>query len=330
VLFETLVLILFYIIGFLEQRDKPKIDKWFAGSIKLDLPMGKIRKAVIPAAGFGTRFLPQTKAMPKEMLPIVDKPVIQYVVEEAVASGITDIIIVTGALKRAIEDHFDVPNADLIQNLEAGGKFKLLEETRKISELANFVYIRQKGPYGNGTPVLSAEPVIEDEFFAVLWGDEFIYSRPPRLQQMIKVHEQYGGAVISAVRIAKKEDLKRYGIAKVEPVAGNVFKIEKIVEKPDPEKAPSNLATHGAYILPRMIFDILRNQKPGTGGEIYLPEAIDALIKTGYPVYACEIEDGKYYDTGNKLEYLKTVVEFALAHKDLNGDFREYLKSLKL
>jgi len=249
--------------------------------------MGKIRKAVIPAAGFGTRFLPQTKAMPKEMLPIVDKPVIQYVAEEAVASGIKDVIIVTGALKRAIEDHFDAPNQDLIKNLEDGGKTKLLEATRKISEMANFIYIRQKGPYGNGTPVLSAEPVIDDEFFAVLWGDEFIYSNPPRLSQMIKVHEKYGGAVISAVRIDKKEDLKRYGIAQVRQVEGNVYKIDKIVEKPKPEEAPSNLATHGAYILPPDIFDILRNQKPGTGGEIYLPEAIDELIKTGYPVFAC-------------------------------------------
>lgn len=292
--------------------------------------ISKVRKAVIPAAGFGTRFLPQTKAMPKEMLPIVDKPVIQYVVEEAVNSGVTDIVIVTGALKRAIEDHFDVPNADLIRNLEAGNKQKLLEETWKISEMANFVYIRQKGPYGNGTPVLSAQSVIEDEFFAVLWGDEFIYSKPPRLAQMLKVHEKYGGAVISAVRIHKKEDLKRYGIAEVKHVEGNVHRIERIVEKPDPDKAPSNLATHGAYILPRIIFDILRNQKPGTGGEIYLPEAIDALIKTGYPVHACEIEDGRYFDTGNKLEYLKTVVQFALEHKDLNGEFRDYLKSLDL
>lgn len=290
----------------------------------------KIRKAVIPAAGFGTRFLPQTKAMPKEMLPIVDKPVIQYVVEEAVASGIKDIIIVTGSLKRAIEDHFDVPNADLIKNLEAGGKEKLLKQTRAISEMANFLYIRQKGMYGNGTPVLSAEPAIEDEFFAVLWGDEFIYSSPPRLSQMMEVHDKYGGAVISGVRIDKKEDLKRYGIAEVEEVEGNVFKIKKIVEKPHPDKAPSNLATHGAYILPPEIFGILRDQKPGTGGEIYLPEAIDQLIKTGYPVYACEIENGRYYDTGNKLEYMKTVVEFALEHEDISSDFRKFLKNLKI
>lgn len=292
--------------------------------------MNKIRKVVIPAAGFGTRFLPQTKALPKEMLPIVDKPVIQYVVEEAVQSGIEDVIIVTGYVKRAIEDHFDVPNAELIKNLEAGGKQKLMEEVQKISELANFIYIRQKGLYGNGTPVLSAEPVIDKETFAVMWGDEFIYSSPPRLSQMIAVYEKHQGAVISAVRIKKKEDLKRYGIAAVTPVSGNVFKIEKIVEKPNPTEAPSDLATHGAYILPPEIFDILRRQKPGTGGEIYLPEAIDALIKTGYPVFACEIENGRYYDTGNKLEYMKTVVELALKHPDINGQFKEFLKQLPL
>ncbi len=171
--------------------------------------MSKIRKAVIPAAGFGTRFLPQTKAMPKEMLPIVDKPVIQYVVEEVVASGIKDIIVVTGANKRAIEDHFDTPNEDLVKNLLAGDKKELLDAINKLSEMANFIYIRQKGMYGNGTPVLSAEPAIEDEPFAVIWGDEFIHSTPPRLKQMIDVHEKYGGIVISGIRIDKKEDLKR-------------------------------------------------------------------------------------------------------------------------
>lgn len=292
--------------------------------------MKKIRKVVIPAAGFGTRFLPQTKALPKEMLPIVDKPVIQYVVEEAVASGIRDVIIVTGALKRAIEDHFDLPNADLIKNLEHAGKEQLVEEIRRISEMANFIYIRQKGPYGNGTPVLSAEPAIDKEWFAVMWGDEFIHSDPPRLSQMMKVHEKYGGAVISAVRIPKKEDLKRYGIADIEKVEGNVYKIKNIVEKPNPDEAPSDLAAHGAYILPPEIFEILRSQKPGSGGEVWLPEAIDELIKTGFPVYACEIENGRYFDTGNKLEYLKTVVELGLEHKDINGEFREFLKELDL
>ncbi|MBI5044597.1 MAG: UTP--glucose-1-phosphate uridylyltransferase [Candidatus Levybacteria bacterium] len=290
----------------------------------------RIRKAVIPAAGFGTRFLPQTKALPKEMLPIVDKPVIQYVVEEAVASGIEDIVIVTGALKRAIEDHFDVPNQDLIKNLEQGNKQKLLEETKKIADLANFIYVRQKGPYGNGTPVLAAEPIIENEAFAVLWGDEFIYANPPRLSQMIDVYEKYGGIVISGVRIDKKEDLKRYGIADLDPVEGNVYKIKSIVEKPEPDEAPSNIATHGAYIVPPELFGALRSLEPGKGGEIWLVDAINKLQDSGVPVYAVEIENGKYYDTGNKLEYMKTAVELALEHPDINGDFKAFLKTLNL
>lgn len=292
--------------------------------------MSKIRKAVIPAAGFGTRFLPQTKAMPKEMLPIVDKPVIQYVVEEAVEAGVEDIVIVTGALKRAIEDHFDVLNQDLVKNLMDGGKMELLEEARKISELANFIYVRQKGAYGNGTPVLAAEPVIGNEPFAVLWGDEFIYSKPARLSQMIAVYEKYGGIVISGVKIEKKEDLKRYGIADIEPVSENVFKIKNIVEKPKPDEAPSNIATHGAYILPPEIFRALKNVAPGKGGEIWLVDAINALRDQGVPVYGVEIENGKYYDTGSKLEYMKTVVEFALQHKAINGEFKEFLKTLDL
>lgn len=290
--------------------------------------MKKIRKVVIPAAGFGTRFLPQTKAMPKEMLPIVDKPVIQYVVEEAVASGIKDVIIVTGSVKRAIEDHFDTPNGELLKNLESGGKQKLADEIKRISDMANFIYIRQKGLYGNGTPVLSAEPAIEDEPFAVLWGDEFIYSEPPRLSQMIKVYEKYGGIVISGVRIDKKEDLSRYGIADITPVEGNVYKINSIVEKPDPDKAPSSLATHGAYILPPEIFDALRSLRPGKGEEIWLVDAINLLKEKGVPIYAVEIENGKYYDTGNKLEYMKTVVELGLKHPDINGEFRKFLKEL--
>ena len=292
--------------------------------------MSKIRKAVIPAAGFGTRFLPQTKAMPKEMLPIVDKPVIQYVVEEAVDSGIEDIILVTGALKRAIEDHFDVPNAELIKNLEDGGKQDLIERTKKISEMANFIYVRQKGPYGNGTPILAAEPIIDNESFAVLWGDEFILSDPPRLAQMIEVHEKYGGVVISGVRIDRKEDLARYGIADLEHVAGNVSKIKSIVEKPRPDEAPSQIATHGAYILPPEIFSALKRLKPGQGGEIWLVDAINLLRDDGMPIYAVEIKNGKYYDTGDKLEYMKTAVELALKHPDINGAFKKFLKDLDL
>ncbi len=288
----------------------------------------KITKALIPAAGFGTRFLPQTKAMPKEMLPIVDKPVIQYVVEEVVNSGIQNIILVTGANKRAIEDHFDEPNEDLVQNLVSGNKDALLEQIKHISAMANFIYVRQKGPYGNGTPVLSGESVIEDEPFAVIWGDEFILAEPPRLKQMIDVHEKYGGMVISGVKIEKKEDLKRYGIADLEKVEGNVYKIKKIVEKPNPDEAPSNIATHGAYILPPEIFKALKTIQPGQGGEIWLTDGINYLKDQGVPLYAVVVENGKYYDTGNKLEYMKTVVDLARKHPELGEAFNEYLKSL--
>ena len=290
----------------------------------------KITKVVIPAAGFGTRLLPQTKAMPKEMLPVVDKPVIQYVVEEAANSGVNNIIIITGANKRAIEDHFDVPNEDLIKNLMAGNKEHILNKIRKIADMANFIYIRQKGPYGNGTPILAAEPVIEDEQFAVLWGDEFIYSTPPRLKQMIDVYEKYGGVVISGVKIDKKEDLKRYGIAELEHVTGNVHKIKRIVEKPNPDEAPSNIATHGGYILPPDIFSALKRVKPGKGGEIWLTDAINLLKDEGIPVYTVVIENGQYFDTGNKFEYLKTVVEFALQHDETKEEFKHFLKGLDL
>lgn len=288
----------------------------------------KIRKAVIPAAGFGTRFLPQTKAMPKEMLPIVDKPIIQYVVEEIVASGITDIVMITGWHKRSVEDHFDYP-FELEKRLEEAGKEKELAEVRRIADMANFIYVRQKGPYGNATPVLCARNVIGNEPFAVLWGDEFIYSKPPRLKQMIDVYEEYGSPVISGVRITEKKDVSRYGIAKVELVKDNVYQLLDIIEKPDPEKAPSNLAAHGAYILPPEIFPIIENLKPGRGGELWLPDAIEQLLKIE-KVLVCEIKNARYYDTGNKFEYLKTVIEFALQHPDLNGDLRDYLKSLKL
>ena len=292
--------------------------------------MKKVTKVVIPAAGFGTRFLPQTKAMPKEMLPVVDKPVIQYVVEEAVQSGIENIIIVTGSNKRAIEDHFDLPNEDLVKNLTAGNKIHLLKDIQNIAEMANFIYIRQKGPYGNGTPVLTAEPVIEDEPFAVLWGDEFIYSKPPRLAQMLDVFNKYRGVVISGVKIENKADLRRYDIADLEHIQHNVYQIRRIVEKPHPNEAPSNIATHGAYILPPEIFGALKQLKPGKGGEIWLVDAINLLQSEGVPIYTVVIKDGKYYDTGNKFEYLKTVVEFALHHTETNDDFKDFLKSLKL
>lgn len=285
----------------------------------------KIRKAVIPAAGYGTRFLPMTKASPKEMLPIIDKPVIQYVVEEAVASGIEDIIIVTGYNKRAIEDHFD-PSYALEKFLEEHDKLDQLQEIRKITSLANFIYLSQRGPVGNGTPVLNAEPVIGNEPFAVLWGDEFIYSEPPRLKQMIGVFDKYNDPVISAVRVPEKY-LNKYGIARVKSVEDKIYEIEEIIEKPEPDQAPSDLATHGAYILTPDIFEALKNTKVGKGNELWLVDGINALRKN-HKIYAREIENGKYYDTGNKIEYLKANVEFALKRDDMKAEFKQFLKDV--
>jgi len=286
----------------------------------------KVRKVVIPAAGFGTRFLPQTKAMPKEMLPVVDKPIIQYVVEEAVAAGIEDVIIVTGYSKRSIEDHFDYINADLRSNLKAAGKTELLEDIKKISELANFIYIRQKGPYGNGTPILNARHVVGDEPFAVLWGDQFTWAKVPRLKQCLEVYEKYHEPVLSAVRLSKKEDSVRYGIFDVQPTGDkSTYKMAGFIEKPEPDEAPSDLLADGGYVLTPDIFDELEKLEPGKGNEIWLSDAIERLSKKRQ-IYVREVQDGNYYDTGNKLEYLKTVVDFALMHEELKDNFADYLR----
>ena len=284
----------------------------------------RIRKAIIPAAGMGTRFLPATKAMPKEMLPIVDKPIIQYVVEEAVASGITDVIIVTSANKRSLEDHFDYPS-ELEKYLIAAGKEEQVEEVRRIANMANFIYIRQRGPYGNASPVTSAKHIVGDQPFAVLWGDEFITANPPRLKQMVDVYEKYGKAVISAVRIPNPADVSKYGIADVETVTDKVHRIKRIVEKPKPDEAPSNLAAHGAYIFNPDIFDHLKALKPGKGGELWLVDAINALMKVD-DVYAKEIVNGEYFDTGNKFDYLRANIEFALEREDLRDKLLAYLR----
>lgn len=291
--------------------------------------MKKITKAIIPAAGFGTRFLPQTKAMPKEMLPIVDKPVIQYVVEEAVDSGIEDVIIVTGYSKRAIEDHFDTPNAELVKNLIDGKKLHMLEEIKAISDMANFIYIRQKGPYGNATPIRSAKHLIHNEPFLVLWGDDFVWAKPHRAQQMIKAYEKYGATILCGIKTNKPEDADRYAFVKGKEVEKGIWRVERLIEKPGVENKPSDLAIVSGYVLTPDIFEILETQKPGKGGEYYLPEAIDVLARK-LPVYAIEISNGKYYDTGNKLEYMKTVVEFALQHSSTNNQFKDFLKTLKL
>ena len=290
--------------------------------------MKKVTKAIIPAAGFGTRFLPASKSIPKEMFPIVDKPVIQLVVEECVASGIKDIIIVINDFKTAIKDHFSPPNEQIVSFLMQGGERKrpFLDAVEKISKLAHFTFIKQMGGYGNATPVRNSESLIGDEPFAVLWADDFIYSNPPRLKQCLDVFEKYGDPVISGIRIENKSDLSKYGIAHLTHVEGNVSKINYIVEKPDVERAPSNMATHGCYILTPDIFPILRNQKPGTGGEYYLVEAIDQLRSLGRTIYSCEIAGGKYYDTGNKLDYMTTTVEFACKHPEIGEPFKLYLK----
>lgn len=294
--------------------------------------MKKVTKAVIPAAGFGTRFLPQTKAMPKEMLPIVDKPIIQYIVEELVEAGIKDIIIVTGYHKRLIEDHFDAPNKDLIENLEMGGEKKrpLLEEIKHISELANFVYVRQKGPYGNGTPLLNVRPIVGDEPFIYAWSDDFIVSKPSRFRQLMETYEKYGCSCLGSIRATKDEDYDRYGFAGGKEIEPGIIEAKTIIEKPGKENAPSNLANVSGFLFTPDIFEFVDEalQSLKEGEELYYNRALDLMLKAGKKILAVEIKGGKYYDTGNKMEYMKTVVEFALKHPGLNGEFRKYLASL--
>lgn len=270
--------------------------------------------------------------MPKEMLPIVDKPVIQYVVEEAVAAGIEDVIIVTGSSKRAIEDHFDTPNADLMRNLERGKKEKLIEEVSKLSELANFIYVRQKGPLGNATPILNARNIIGDEPFLVLWGDDFIMAEPSRTTQLIKAYEKYGSSVLSAMKKPSATDANRYGYVGGKEVEKGIIKVSEIIEKPGPDKMPSDYAVISGYIFTPEIFDcieeMIAKEETGAGGEYVYTDALNKLRERGQDVYAVEIENGKYYDTGNKLEYMKTVVELGLKHPDINGEFRKFIKEL--
>lgn len=292
----------------------------------------QVTKAVIAAAGFGTRFLPQTKAMPKEMLPLVDKPIIQYVVEELVAVGIKDIIIVTNSAKRSIEDHFDRPAADLIQNLQMGGESKahLLKEIQEISELANFVYVRQKGPYGNGTPLLNVEHLIGDEPFIYTWSDDFIKATPLRFQQMIDIYKEYNATVLSAIKATTDEDYKRYGFAGGESLRSGIIDVKTIAEKPGRDTAPSDLATVSGCLLTPDIFEYLHKAETERveGSELYYNDAFKHMISANKRIIAAEIQDAKYYDAGNKLEYLKTVVDFALQHDDISTEFKAYLRSV--
>jgi len=289
--------------------------------------MSAIRKIVIPVAGYGTRFLPATKAQPKEMLPIVDKPIIQYVVEEAVKSGITDVILVTGSGKRAIEDHFSY-NFEIQHYLKSVGKEAEREELKKIADMANFIFVRQKGPYGNGTPVLCAKAIIGDEPFAVVWGDD-IWQCPkkPHIKQLIEVFEKYGDPVLTAKDISK-EDTKKYGVIDGVDLGSDVLEVKKLVEKPGPENAPSLIGSFGGYILTPDIFAALESTKLGKGGELWLVDAIVKLMKKR-SVYAKKV-NGNYYDTGSKIGYLCANVEFALQRPDLKKDFKKYLRGLKI
>lgn len=286
--------------------------------------MKRIRKAIIPAAGLGTRFLPATKAMPKEMLPIVDKPTIQYIIEEAVASGIEDIIIVTGKGKRAIEDHFD--NApELEHNLNEKGKLDLLEKVQYPTNLANIHYIRQKEPKGLGHAVWCARKFIGDEPFAVLLGDDIVQSETPCLQQLISQYEKTHAAVIGVQTVPENETY-RYGIVDPSLQEGRLYQVDNFVEKPKPGTAPSNLAIMGRYILTPEIFMCLDKQEAGAGGEIQLTDAIQKLNHV-QRVFAYDFE-GKRYDVGEKFGFVKTTIEFALQHEDLRDEMIEYLKEL--
>ncbi len=282
-----------------------------------------VRKAVIPAAGWGTRFLPATKASPKEMLPLVDKPLIQYAVEEAVASGIEDIIVITGRGKRAIEDHFD-RSVELEETLKGTGKSQILHQIRQISNLANFCYVRQSEQLGLGHAVLCAQHLIGDEPFAVILGDEIIDAHVPALAQLTHVYKKRHGAVLG-VQDVPKADVSRYGIVTPKHLAHGLHRVEGLVEKPSPTDAPSTLAVIGRYVLPPEIFPILRRTRPGKNGEIQLTDALKELAKKS-PMYALEIE-GQRHDAGDKLGFLIATVEFALKNPALGAEFRDYLST---
>jgi UTP--glucose-1-phosphate uridylyltransferase len=282
-------------------------------------------KAIICAAGLGTRFLPQTKAMPKEMLPIIDRPVIQLIVEEAVAAGVTDIIIVTGSTKRAIEDHFDRSD-ELEKELREKGKADKADEIEAIANLANFVYVRQKGvPKGNARPILNAQHLIDDdEPFFVFFADDFFRSKVPRAIQLKEAYEKTGKSVISLIEV-EKSDADKYGMAAIgQDLGGRTFKIDELIEKPGEDKTPSNFASVGGYLLTADIFPIIAKETVGKGGEITLADSINELAQSD-EVYG-QFIDGIWHDTGDQLKYLKAVVDVALESQVYGADFAAYLR----
>ena len=284
----------------------------------------KVRKAVIPAAGLGTRFLPATKAQPKEMLPIVDKPTIQYIVEEAVKSGIEDIIIITGRSKRAIEDHFDKAY-ELDNELKKSGKTDLMEMVDSISNLADIYYVRQKEALGLGHAIGCARSFVGNEPFAVLLGDDVVDSEVPCLKQMIDVYDQYQTSVLG-VQAVPEQDVSKYGVIDCKHIEDRVYKVSDLVEKPKMEQAPSNMAILGRYIISPTIFDCLEKTKPGAGGEIQLTDALKILGQIE-PIYAYDFI-GRRYDVGNRMGFLEATVEYALKREDLRDEFMDYLKGI--
>ena len=286
----------------------------------------KIRKAVFPAAGLGTRFLPATKASPKEMLPLVDKPLIQYVVEEAVESGIESIIIVTGRGKSAIEDHFDI-SFELEHLLRSRGKEEMLRLARSVSDIAKISYVRQREALGLGHAILQARDFVEDEPFAVMLSDDIVDSEVPALRQMLDVYEKYDAPVLGTMQV-EGEAISRFGLVVAEEIENGVFKVKDMVEKPPYAEAPSDLAIIGRYVLTPDIFDEIERTRPGSGGEIQVTDAMRLLLKRR-PFYAVRLQ-GTRHDAGDKLGFLIATVEFALKHQDFAGEFKQYLRSLKL
>jgi UTP--glucose-1-phosphate uridylyltransferase len=289
----------------------------------------KVRKAVFPAAGLGTRFLPATKAVPKEMLPLVDKPIIQYGVEEALAAGCDQIIVITGRGKSAIEDHFDI-SYELENELEERGKAELLDQVRKISDMINVAYVRQKKAMGLGHAVLMARELVGDEPFGVILPDDIIDAKVPCLKQMIDVYNETGSSILATQEVEGKA-ISAYGVLDAQPVGthdGRLYEVKNLVEKPKPEDAPSKLAIIGRYILTPAIFEMLEATEPGKGGELQLTDGIKQLLKHE-KVYGYTFE-GTRHDTGDKLGMLKATVVFGLKREDLGPDFRNYLKSLTL
>ncbi len=284
----------------------------------------EVRKAVLPVAGWGTRFLPATKAMPKEMFPIIDKPVIQFIVEELLEAGIENVIFVTGRHKRPIEHHFDI-NTDLERHLEEAGKEKILKNIREISHMVNPIYVRQKQQLGLGHAVLTSEPAVGFEPFIVSLGDIILEKGEKVLRDMMDVYNRFGKSVIALFEVPE-EEVSKYGIAKVKEIEDGVYIVEDLIEKPSPEESPTNLAIVGRYIFTPKIFEKLRETKPGKGGEIQLTDAMKLLLEEEV-IYAYRI-DGKVYDTGNPVDYLKTVIEFALSREDIGEELFSFLQEL--